>query len=58
MQWGRCEAALATAGGGKMADELDQLLDEVERRFCRMPDRGATGGGQNGDRERAAAEGR
>ncbi|XP_040519424.1 cilia- and flagella-associated protein 418 isoform X3 [Gallus gallus] len=41
-----------------MADELDQLLDEVERRFCRMPDRGATGGGQNGDRERAAAEDR
>jgi len=33
LQWGRCEAALATAGGGKMADELDPLLDEVESRF-------------------------
>uniref|UniRef100_A0A8C9ERK1 Cilia- and flagella-associated protein 418 n=1 Tax=Pavo cristatus TaxID=9049 RepID=A0A8C9ERK1_PAVCR len=42
-----------------MADELDRLLDEVEWRFCRMPERGGTGGDQNGDRERAAAaEGR
>ncbi|XP_052559280.1 cilia- and flagella-associated protein 418 [Tympanuchus pallidicinctus] len=38
-----------------MADELDRLLDEVERRFCRMPERGAADGGRNGDRERAAA---
>ncbi|XP_019469703.1 protein C8orf37 homolog isoform X1 [Meleagris gallopavo] len=36
-----------------MADELDRLLDEVERRFCRMPERGAAGGGRKGDMERA-----
>ncbi|KAM6087776.1 cilia- and flagella-associated protein 418 isoform 2-T2 [Chlamydotis macqueenii] len=27
-----------------MADDLDQLLDEVERRLCRLPGRGAAGG--------------
>ncbi|OXB79886.1 UNVERIFIED_CONTAM: hypothetical protein H355_000916 [Colinus virginianus] len=40
-----------------MADELEELLDEVERRFCRVPERAAAGGGQNGDEERAAAGG-
>lgn len=34
---------MATAGGGKMADDLDRLLDEVERRLCRLPERGAAG---------------
>ncbi|XP_065607740.1 cilia- and flagella-associated protein 418 [Cyrtonyx montezumae] len=38
-----------------MADELDELLDEVERRFCRVPERAAAGGSQHGDKERAAA---
>ncbi|XP_072184670.1 cilia- and flagella-associated protein 418 [Excalfactoria chinensis] len=41
-----------------MADELDRLLDEVERRFCLVPEQGEAGGDQNDDRERAAAAGR
>uniref|UniRef100_A0A8C2SMR9 Cilia- and flagella-associated protein 418 n=1 Tax=Coturnix japonica TaxID=93934 RepID=A0A8C2SMR9_COTJA len=38
-----------------MADELDRLLDEVERRFCLVPERGEAGGDQNQHTERAAA---
>ncbi|KAK4828208.1 hypothetical protein QYF61_024642 [Mycteria americana] len=49
---------MATAGGGKMADDLDRLLDEVERRLCRLPGRGAAGDHRHDDgeaEERAAA---
>ncbi|XP_064010810.1 cilia- and flagella-associated protein 418 [Pogoniulus pusillus] len=42
-----------------MADDLDRLLDEVERRLCRLPDRGATGSRRLGDGEaEGAKEGR
>ncbi|XP_071594105.1 cilia- and flagella-associated protein 418 isoform X2 [Heliangelus exortis] len=60
----RCGAALATAAGGKMADDLDQLLDEVERRLYRLPGRGAAGNHRHCDGEKeeeaavAAKEGR
>ncbi|XP_074671564.1 cilia- and flagella-associated protein 418 [Strix aluco] len=44
-----------------MADDLDRLLDEVERRLCRLPGRGAAGGHRHGggeEAEAAAKEGR
>ncbi|KAM6349464.1 cilia- and flagella-associated protein 418 [Podargus strigoides] len=43
-----------------MADDLEQLLDEVERRLCRLPGRVAAGGHRHGDgeEEEAAAAGR
>ncbi|XP_076185498.1 cilia- and flagella-associated protein 418 [Aptenodytes patagonicus] len=47
-----------------MADDLDRLLDEVERRLCRLPERGAAGGHRHGVSEEeeegaaAAKEGR
>lgn len=52
-------AAVATAGGGKMADDLDELLDEVERRLCRLPGMGTVAGPRHGDgeeEERSAAK--
>ncbi|XP_074433576.1 cilia- and flagella-associated protein 418 [Larus michahellis] len=44
-----------------MAEDLDQLLDEVERRLCRLPGQGAAGGHRDGDgqeEEQTAKEGR
>ncbi|XP_037237175.1 protein C8orf37 homolog [Falco rusticolus] len=39
-----------------MADDLDRLLDEVERRLCRLPGgRGAAGSHRHGDGEEEAA---
>ncbi|XP_068020395.1 cilia- and flagella-associated protein 418 isoform X1 [Melanerpes formicivorus] len=42
-----------------MADDLDRLLDEVERRLCRLPAQGAAGGRRDGDgEEEGSKEGR
>ncbi|XP_054023222.1 cilia- and flagella-associated protein 418 [Dryobates pubescens] len=42
-----------------MADDLDRLLDEVERRLCRLPGQGAAGGRRDGDgEEEGSKEGR
>ncbi|XP_064298429.1 cilia- and flagella-associated protein 418 [Phalacrocorax carbo] len=39
-----------------MADDLDRLLDEVERRLCRLPGRGAAGEHRHGDEEEEEEE--
>ncbi|XP_029868752.1 protein C8orf37 homolog isoform X2 [Aquila chrysaetos chrysaetos] len=39
-----------------MADDLDRLLDEVERRLCRLPGREAAGGHRRGDGEEQEEE--